>query len=560
MRRNPLDIGDTNSPSPVELAAEVTVLQMKLENREAELKVSDTKVKVRDAKISQLEKTLQVRQDFIDKLLKQIHGPLSERRSWESLEPDLQLWLEDMALQLEPSSQPPSADDDESVKGSEGKRRKKKTNVAKTGRIKHDPNATILDFDAPNPSIEGIPAEELEVVETKTTQKVVRVRSPYFILRVHHKTYRRKGCLEELPPAELPEVLPDTIYDVSFIAGLAVDKYQFHLPTYRQHQAIENSGLYIDRGQLTRILHRTAELLEPVYEKLMTSVLNSRILAVDETPTPAGRKQGKMAKGYFWVFFGDQNEVHYLFSPSREGVVLKNALSMFQGILVSDGYAAYESFAKAKPGVFLVQCWGHTRREFLNAEKKDPERAKWILRQIKSMYKIEETVRDKPPDEILDARQKKTKPIVLKLFAFLKKTIAEETFVPTDTFLKAANYALNRESYLMAFLENPDIPLDTNHVERELRGQAVGRKNWMFHVTEEGARYAAIFYSLIRSCLLVDVNPTDYLVDVLQRIDTHPSGQTELLIPRLWKEHFGEAPLRSPFHEVLLPKGYLQPS
>jgi hypothetical protein len=78
----------------------------------------------------------------------------------------------------------------------------------------------------------------------------------------------------------------------------------------------------------------------------------------------------------------------------------------------------------------------------------------------------------------------------------------------------------------------------------------------MFHVTEEGARYAAIFYSLIRSCLLVDVNPMDYLVDVLQRIDTHPSGQTELLIPRLWKKHFAGAPLRSPFHEVLLPKGY----
>ena len=77
----------------------------------------------------------------------------------------------------------------------------------------------------------------------------------------------------------------------------------------------------------------------------------------------------------------------------------------------------------------------------------------------------------------------------------------------------------------------------------------------MFHVTEEGARYAAIFYSLIRSCLLVDVNPTEYLVDVLQRID-HPGSKAEQLVPRQWKEHFGGAPLRSPFHEVLLPKGY----
>jgi len=406
----------------------------------------------------------------------------------------------------------------------------------------------------PNPSIEGIPAEELEVIETKTTQKIVRGRSPYFILRVHERTYRRKDCLEELPSTKLPEVFPGTIYDVSFIAGLAVDKYQFHLPTYRQHQAILNAGIYIDRGQLTRVLHRMAELLEPIYEKLMTSVLNSKTLTVDETPTPAGRKNGKMDKGYFWVFYGDQDEIYYLFSPSREGKVLKDALSMFQGNLVSDGYAAYESFAKANPGVLLAQCWAHTRREFLDAEKREPERAKWVLRQIKSMYKIEEKVRGKPPDQILNARQKKTKPIVLNLFDFLKKTTSEETFVPSDTFLKAANYALNREKYLKAFLDNPELPLDTNHVERQLRGQAIGRKNWMFHFTEDGARYAAIFYSLIRSCLLVDVNPTDYLVDVLQRID-HPGSKAEQLTPRQWKKHFGGAPLRSPFHEVLLPKG-----
>ena len=116
-------------------------------------------------------------------------------------------------------------------------------------------------------------------------------------MRVHEKPYRRKGCLEELPSTTLPEVLPNTIYDVSFIAGLVVDKYQFHIPTYRQHQAIQNAGIYIDRGQFTRVIHRLAQLLEPIYEKLMTSVLNSKLLTVDETPTPAGRSNGKTDKG-----------------------------------------------------------------------------------------------------------------------------------------------------------------------------------------------------------------------------------------------------------------------
>lgn len=408
-------------------------------------------------------------------------------------------------------------------------------------------------MDVKNPEVEDIPEDQLEMVETKTTQKVVRVSAPFVILNIHSKTYRRKDDLEEIVPPEVPEVLENSIYDVSFLTGLAIDKYQFHLPLYRQHQIIKNSDIFLDRGHLSRVLQRTAELLEPIYESLSSSVLNSKILTADETPTPAGRKKGKIAKAYFWAFFGEQNEVYYLFSPSRARKVLDDALTSFQGHLVCDGYSAYESFVNATKGTELVQCWSHTRREFIKAEKRDPERVKWILRHIRLMYDVEEKARGKPPNKILKARQSETKSLVKIIFEFLKKTIAEETFVPSDPFLKAANYALNREEPLKAFLENPELPLDTNHLERELRPQAVGRKNWMFHVTKEGARHAAIFYSLIRSCILAEVNPTVYLVDVLQRIATHPASKTDLLTPRLWKEHFAFAPLRSPFHEVLQP-------
>ena len=483
-------------------------------------------------------------------------GPTSERRSWQSLEPDSQLWLEGMALKL-PDSPPPKKT---TVKAHERARRENPTDVSKTGRIKHGPNATIIDVEVKNSGVEDIPEDQLELVETKTTQKVVRVSTPFAIVNIHSQTYRRKNDLEEIVPPEVPEVFENSIYDVSFIAGLAIDKYQFHLPLYRQHQTIKNADIFLDRGHLTRVLNRAAELLEPIYETLFSSVLSSKILTADETPTPAGRdkKKRKMGKGYFWAFFGDQNEICYLFNPSRAAVVLEDTLASYQGHLVCDGYSAYESFVKATEGVALVQCWSHTRREFLKAEKRDSERVKWVLRQIQLMYDVEESVRGKPPNKILKARQDETKPLVTELFKFLKKTIAEETFVPSDPFLKAAGYpsagdALNREEPLKAFLENPELPLDTNHLERELRPQAVGRKNWMFHVTEEGARHAAIFYSLIRSCILVGVNPTVYLVDVLQRIETHSAASTHLLTPRLWKEHFASAPLRSPFHEVLLP-------
>jgi hypothetical protein len=170
------------------------------------------------------------------------------------------------------------------------------------------------------------------------------------------------------------------------------------------------------------------------------------------------------------------------------------------------------------------------------------------------MYEIDERTRGKPPDEILALRQSEMKPLVDGLFSFLKKTIAEGTFVPSDTFLKAAGYTITREAALRVFLDDPHVKMDTNHVERELRGHAVGRKNWTFHITEDGASHAAVFYSLIRSCLLVDVNPLTYLVDVLQRVVADPDQDMKQLLPRKWKERFGQAPMRSPFHEALMPK------
>lgn len=546
---------DKSERSHAELEAENVALRAQLQAKEEELKLRDAelelsiyKVKNEEARISGLKSSLRNKDDIILWLMKMFLGPKSERRSWESLEPDMQLWLEGLALELPESPPGPET----TVKKSEKKRRKKPTIIQKTGRIRHGPDATILDFDVPNPEAEGVSEDELELVETRTTEKVVRVQSPYFIVRIHHKTYRRKGCLEELVPAELPETLEGSIYDVSFLAGLAMDKYQFHLPLYRQHQAIKNAGLFLDRGNLTRILQRTAELLEPVYEMLMSSVLSSTVLTVDETPTPAGRKKGKMDKGYFWAFYGEQDEIFYLFSPTRATVVLDDTLSTFQGQLVCDGYSAYQNFTKMTSGVGLVQCWSHTRREFIRSENQDPERAKWVLRQIRLMYEVEEKVRGKPPNKVEKLRQKHTKPLVEELFEFLKTTVQEETFVPSAPFLKAANYALNREGPLKAFLDDPDLPMDTNHLERELRPHAVGRKNWMFHVTEEGARHAAIFYSLIRSCILAEVNPFVYLVDVLQRIDQHPANKADLLVPRQWKEHFEAVSLKSPLAKVFV--------
>jgi hypothetical protein len=137
------------------------------------------------------------------------------------------------------------------------------------------------------------------------------------------------------------------------------------------------------------------------------------------------------------------------------------------------------------------------------------------------------------------------KPVVDAFFGWLTQTLTTQVLLPTNPFTQAARYALEREQALRVFLDDPDVPLDTNHLEREIRAIALGRRNWLFCWTEVGAQYVGIVQSLIASCRLQGVDPYIYFVDVLQRIDTHPAFEVHLLTPRLWKQHFAENPLRS---------------
>jgi len=130
-------------------------------------------------------------------------------------------------------------------------------------------------------------------------------------------------------------------------------------------------------------------------------------------------------------------------------------------------------------------------------------------------------------------------------FAWLKEELTLHALLPSNPFTKAAHYALERKAGLEVFLTDPDVPLDTNHLDRALRPIPMGRKNWLFCWTELGAERVGQIQSLISTCVLHGVDPYTYLVDVLQRIDTHPFAQVEQLTPRLWKPHFADAPLRS---------------
>lgn len=170
---------------------------------------------------------------------------------------------------------------------------------------------------------------------------------------------------------------------------------------------------------------------------------------------------------------------------------------------------------------------------------------------IAALYKIEERIKnEKLTGEAKRAcRQQYSKPVVDKFFSWVDEQSQRIDLVPSDPFSKALAYAKKREEGLRVFLDDPDVPLDTNHVERGLRCIPMGRRNWLFSWTEIGAEHVGIIQSLIYTCRLHGVKPYDYLIDVLQRVDRHPASDILELTPRVWKEKFGDNPLRSDLYK-----------
>jgi transposase len=399
------------------------------------------------------------------------------------------------------------------------------------------------------PELEGDSANDYEIIDTKISRKLAQQPASYVILQYETPVFKCKKTQAVKTTAMPEQVLDNSIADVSLLVGLLVDKFLYHLPLYRQHLRMSLQGITVSRASLTNWVKRTIELLRPIVDAQLAHVLLSKVLAMDETPIKASRgEKGKMKTGYFWPIYGEDHEVVFTFNKSRGRLHVEDVLrENFKGTLITDGYSAYARFAEKSQGVTHAQCWVHSRRYFVDAEDVDKNAADCALYFIGRLYKIEEHIADKNlvDEKKRDYRLTHSKPIVDNFFVWCAQQIQRHELTPKHKLRKALNYVLTRENELRVFLEDPQVPMDTNHLEREIRPITLGRKNWLFCWTELGAEHVGLIQSLISTCKLHDINPNTYLTDVLQRISIHPASQVADLTPRLWKEKFATNPLRS---------------
>ena len=197
--------------------------------------------------------------------------------------------------------------------------------------------------------VKGLTEEEYEVIGTEKSEYLMQRPSSHYVKRIIRKTVKLKEPKEnqkKIITAPLPSsvtVIEKSIADVTFLAGMLVNKFRYHIPLNRQYQQIIDSHISVSRGTLTNLVNRTTELLEPIYMAVQGEILSSSVVHMDETPVKAGRENHKMKSGYFWVIHGD-GETAFIYSPSRSGENIRKTLKEYCGIIVSDGYKPYPAY------------------------------------------------------------------------------------------------------------------------------------------------------------------------------------------------------------------------
>lgn len=399
-----------------------------------------------------------------------------------------------------------------------------------------------------DPDIEAIPEDRRERIGEKVTYRLAQRPGSYVILEYTRPVYKVLDDLRIVTTPAPANVLEKSAADVSFIVGMLVDKFCYHLPLYRQHQRLVQAGIRLSRTSLTNWASQAIDLLAPLVDAQHRHVLQSRVLAMDETPIKAGRvKKGKMRQGYFWPIYGEADEIVFRYAPSREHRHVNAFLGGFEGTLLSDGYEAYAAYAKQKDGVIHAECWAHCRRGFEQAQAYEPSACAEALTLIGALYRHEEIIRERNlvGEKKLAYRSEHSEPIVHAFWQWCDQQCHRPDLVPSNPLAKAVQYARSRQASLQVFLTDPDVPIDTNHLERGLRAIPMGKKNWLFAWTEIGAERIGIIQSLLVTCRLQGVDPYTYLVDVLQRISEYPAKQVIDLTPRVWKTKFADAPMKS---------------
>lgn len=327
----------------------------------------------------------------------------------------------------------------------------------------------------------------------------------------------------------------------SVLSYIFVSKYCDHLPLERIEKIFKRQGVRMPKSTMVGYISKTYELLKPLYQRLHEAILDCDIVNADETTVKIqdGIRKKKCHTGYYWSYIGDKKYLYFDYRRSRSKDGPVKFLEEYQGeYLQADEYSGYNEVVRAN-GLTRAGCWAHARRKFIKAAEAGNQRASEVVDLIAKMYKVEADAKDQNlfGEPLFHYRMKHTTPHIMQIDLLIKE-LAQGYPQKKGYMPEAIGYVINSWEHLKEFVQNPIFDIDNNLVERSIRPIAIGRKNWLFAGSHDGAKRSALLYSLIGTCKMHEVEPYEYLNDVLNRIQEYPKENLHHLLPDLWKKFF----------------------
>jgi transposase len=355
-------------------------------------------------------------------------------------------------------------------------------------------------------------SEQLDVAPTK-----------YFVLVTKREKRACKRCEEQgVVVAPAPErIIPKSLVSDQIIINTTVAKYCDALPLYRQSASLKrDTGLNICRSTMDGWIMQVGEFLLPVVNHMRGELLDGSYIQADETPVGVQMhdKRGKNHQAYLWQYGSPGGSVVFNFRMGRDREGPKQFLKQFNGILQTDGYAAYDRIGG--PKMVHACCLAHARRKYIDAIKLDPkdQDAAHIVRLMDELFALDAAAREQDMDHAQRhaLRSEKAPALLTELRAQI--LAAQKRVLPKSASGKAASYTLALWNKLTLFLQYPELELSNNLAENSMRPISIGRKNWI-HLgsAEAGPKVAAIF-SIVESCRRIQLPIREYLAAVLPGI------------------------------------------
>ncbi|MBU9173023.1 IS66 family transposase [Burkholderia gladioli] len=379
---------------------------------------------------------------------------------------------------------------------------------------------------------------QLKPLGEDVAEQLEYVRAHFRVIRHRRPKLACARCDRIVQAAAPSRPIDRGIPGPALLAHIAVSKFAYHLPLHRQAVMYARDGVEIDPGAMGYWMGSITALLAPLVDAVRRYTLACGKVHADDTPLPVlAPGNGRTKTGRLWVYVRDDRPsgsdeppaAWFAYTSDRRGEHPQRHLADFTGVLQADAFAGYaELYLDGR--VQEAACMAHARRKIHDLHAVRPNAVtEEALRRIGALYKIEEQIRGKPPDERRSVRQARAVPLLDDMKRWFEATLAKLS-AKSDT-TKAIRYALNRWPALVYYCSDGCAEIDNLIAERALRAVALGRRNYLFAGADSGGERAAAMYSLIGTARLNGLDPEAYLAYVLERIADYPANRVDELLP-----------------------------